>query len=193
MHPAPPPRLNTDPTAGGFWPGRRLPDEPIGRTQVPQEQGLPSHVCWRQALFIFSTWQHKKQQNSGFFQAFPWPSVKCILQKAAGSSLTGGVSAAAPSPGQPAGIAAVSRRWRRTLGRYEAGDLSLGRRSLLALPLPYSSTRSPRRPGARSSRGGRPPRWLACRLNPWVCQLDFHWSPVLIFAFCSAPIWEFVC
>lgn len=50
----------------------------------------------------------KSNKIVGFFQVFPLPWVKRILQEPSGSGLAGGVTAAAPSPGQAASPAPIS-------------------------------------------------------------------------------------
>lgn len=79
----------------------------ISSAQLLPEQGLPSHACCGQGLCVRSARQHKKQQNSRFFQAFPLPSAKGSLQKPGGS----GLSTAAPSPGRRLVLAQLLRGW----------------------------------------------------------------------------------
>lgn len=149
----------------------------VARRAISRRRCSESRVCPltspRDKRCSFSVLGSRKQQNSWFFQAFPLPSVKWLLQKPAGSSLAGGVTGPAPgSPGSPQGqlLSPIGgcclHVVQRTLGWYKAGwpeDLSLGCWSLLALTLPYSSTRSPQKPGCRAAGpGGRRAVTLDC-------------------------------
>jgi len=91
-------------------------------------------------------------EYSWFFQAFPLPSVKCILRKPAGSGLTGDVTAAALSPGRRL----VLPRLPGTSGSPIGGCcLHVERRALGSVPAPC-------RDGVPGSTGWAPVREAPC-------------------------------
>lgn len=160
----------------------------ISSAQLLPEQGLPSHACCGQGLCVRSAWQHKKQQNSRFFQAFPLPSAKGSLQKPGGS----GLSTAAPSPGRRLVLAQLLRGWvlpaRGALNPLLAqGRVAQGRVPWLP-PSPGTllAAHAPTEPRDAGGTGGT--RVLALKCNPWVHQFDFCWASPGMLPLFSATI-----
>lgn len=168
VHPAHPLCLNADPTAWGFWPGRgdfyspvALPDKPSVVPRCSESRVCPLMRARGKRCSFSVLGNRKSNKIVVFSRLFPCPQQN-VFCRSLQARLPGSVDRSSPEPqagglscsqlpGQPGGETCClplvgAAGWPK--------DLSLSRRSLPALPLPYSSTRSPWKPGMQSDWAG---------------------------------------